>query len=59
MQRRIKLNISSKIIQKKKINICVFTNHFSQARCYTMTYGVMVIVVGIGHGDTSSNPGQD
>ena len=23
------------------------------------TYGVMVIVIGNGHGDTSSNPGHD
>ena len=31
----------------------VYKNNLGGAR------GVMVIVVGIGHGDTSSNPGRD
>ena len=26
---------------------------------YNLSHGVMVIVVGNGHGDTSSNPGRD
>ena len=45
------MELSKLNAQCKVYNICKYM--FGGAR------GVMVIVVGNGHGDTSSNPGQD
>ena len=43
--------------------MCTYTCKYVNMHNYTHTHGgargVMVIVVGNGHGDTSSNPGQD
>ena len=49
------------ILKNKNINVYIlYTTIFNYYVEYNIdTRGVMVIVVGNGHGDTSSNPGRD
>ena len=49
------------LVNKKitKIHICFFVHSHLLHICIGGARGVMVIVVGTGHGDTSSNPGRD
>ena len=51
MKNQLQLGITAKILQA---NICKDIFEHSGG-----TRGVMVIVVGNGHGETSSNPGRD
>ena len=41
------------------MSVCQFVYIYIHIRIYRGACGVMVIVVGIGHDDTSSNPGRD